>query len=46
MKHVRAGKAQFLAEIAAAGFEPLPTPDAPRFKENFFALFRRAERPQ
>jgi ubiquinone/menaquinone biosynthesis C-methylase UbiE len=46
MKHVRAGKAQFLAEITAAGFEPLPTQGAPRFKENFFAQFRRAERPQ
>jgi ubiquinone/menaquinone biosynthesis C-methylase UbiE len=46
MKHVRAGKAQFLAEIAAAGFEPLETPDAPRFKENFFAEFRRIERPR
>jgi ubiquinone/menaquinone biosynthesis C-methylase UbiE len=46
MKHVRAGKAQFLAEIAAAGFEPLETPDPPRFKENFFAAFRRIERPR
>jgi ubiquinone/menaquinone biosynthesis C-methylase UbiE len=45
MKHVRAGKAQFLAEIAAAGFEPLETPDPPRFKENFFAAFRRMEQP-
>jgi ubiquinone/menaquinone biosynthesis C-methylase UbiE len=44
LKHVRAGKAQFLAEITAAGFEPLETPDAPRFKENFFAAFRRIER--
>jgi ubiquinone/menaquinone biosynthesis C-methylase UbiE len=46
LKHVRAGKAQFLAEITAAGFEPLETPDAPRFKENFFAAFRRGERPE
>jgi ubiquinone/menaquinone biosynthesis C-methylase UbiE len=46
MKHVRAGKAQFLAEIAAAGFEPLKNPGAPVFKENFFAEFRRVERDQ
>jgi ubiquinone/menaquinone biosynthesis C-methylase UbiE len=45
LKHVRAGKAQFLAEIAAAGFELLETPDAPKFKENFFAAFRRMEQP-
>jgi ubiquinone/menaquinone biosynthesis C-methylase UbiE len=44
MKHVRAGKAQFLSEITAAGFEPIKTPDPPRFKENFFAEFRRVER--
>ena len=43
MKHVRAGKAQFLGEIATAGFAPLETPDPPRFKENFFATFRRVE---
>jgi ubiquinone/menaquinone biosynthesis C-methylase UbiE len=44
LKHVRAGKAQFLAEIAAAGFELLETPNAPKFKENFYAEFRRIER--
>jgi ubiquinone/menaquinone biosynthesis C-methylase UbiE len=44
LKHVRANKAQFLAEITAAGFEPVETPDAPALKENFFAAFRRVER--
>jgi ubiquinone/menaquinone biosynthesis C-methylase UbiE len=44
MKHVRAGKAQFIAEITAAGFEPMQTADPPKFKENFFAEFRRVDR--
>jgi ubiquinone/menaquinone biosynthesis C-methylase UbiE len=42
-KHVRADKAQFLAEIAAAGFEPLAMPNPPALAENFFAEFRRLE---
>jgi predicted methyltransferase len=42
--HVRADKAQFLSEVSAAGFEPIPAPGAPRMKENFFAEFRRVER--
>jgi ubiquinone/menaquinone biosynthesis C-methylase UbiE len=44
LKHVRADKAQFLAEITAAGFELIKSPDPPRLKENFFAEFRRVER--
>jgi SAM-dependent methyltransferase len=44
LKHVRADKAQFIAEIRAAGFEPIRTPEPPRLKENFFAEFRRVER--
>ncbi len=44
-KHVRADKATFLKEIEAAGFEPIPIEDAPKLEENFFAGFRKAERP-
>jgi hypothetical protein len=44
LKHVRADKTRFLAEIAAAGFEPIKTPDPPRMSENFFAEFRRVDR--
>jgi ubiquinone/menaquinone biosynthesis C-methylase UbiE len=44
LKHVRAEKAKFLAEIAAAGFEPLRTSAPPPLKENFFAEFRRLDR--
>jgi ubiquinone/menaquinone biosynthesis C-methylase UbiE len=44
LKHVRADKARFIAEITAAGFEPIKSPDPPRLKENFFAEFRRVER--
>jgi ubiquinone/menaquinone biosynthesis C-methylase UbiE len=44
LKHVRADKAKFLAEIAAAGFEPIRSPEAPKLKENFFAEFRRIDR--
>ena len=44
LKHVRADKARFIAEITAAGFEPIKNPDPPRLKENFFAEFRRVER--
>jgi len=44
LKHVRADKSQFLAEIAAAGFAPIASPDAPKLAENFFAEFRRVER--
>jgi ubiquinone/menaquinone biosynthesis C-methylase UbiE len=43
LKHVRADKARFIAEITAAGFEPIKNPDPPRLKENFFAEFRRVE---
>jgi ubiquinone/menaquinone biosynthesis C-methylase UbiE len=44
LKHIRADKARFLAEITAAGFEPVATAEAPRLAENFFAAFRKAER--
>jgi ubiquinone/menaquinone biosynthesis C-methylase UbiE len=44
LKHVRADKAKFLAEIAAAGFEPIKTSEPPPLKENFFAEFRRLDR--
>jgi ubiquinone/menaquinone biosynthesis C-methylase UbiE len=44
LKHIRADKARFIAEIIAAGFEPIKNPDPPRLKENFFAEFRRVER--
>jgi predicted methyltransferase len=46
LKHVRDDKARFLAEIRAAGFEPIATPDPPRLKENFFSAFRRVDRPR
>lgn len=45
LKHVRADKSRFVAEIVAAGFEPIETPGAPRLAENFFAGFRRSGRP-
>ena len=44
-KHVRADQSTFRSEIGAAGFEPIPTPDAPKLAENFFAEFRKVERP-
>jgi ubiquinone/menaquinone biosynthesis C-methylase UbiE len=42
LKHVRASKAVIIKEIERAGFTGIPTPDAPRFKENFFLKFRKA----
>jgi ubiquinone/menaquinone biosynthesis C-methylase UbiE len=45
LKHVRAGKDVFIAEIKAAGFVPIETPDAPKLKENFFQKFRRVNDP-
>jgi predicted methyltransferase len=44
-KHVRAPKSVFVAEILDAGFEPLPVPNAPALKENFFLQFRRTDSP-
>jgi ubiquinone/menaquinone biosynthesis C-methylase UbiE len=44
-KHIRADKSVFLQEITRAGFEPVATPDAPALTENFFAKFRRVEKP-
>jgi ubiquinone/menaquinone biosynthesis C-methylase UbiE len=46
LKHVRASKDVFLAEIKAAGFTQVETPDAPRLKENFFVKFRRTDEPE
>jgi ubiquinone/menaquinone biosynthesis C-methylase UbiE len=45
LKHIRAGKLQFLSEIGAAGFERIASPEAPRLDENFFAVFRKVEQP-
>ena len=39
LKHVRAGQAVFRKEIGDAGFTAIPTPNAPKLKENFFARF-------
>ncbi len=45
LKHVRAEKAVVIKEIERAGFAALPTPDTPRFKENFFSRFGRSGGP-
>jgi ubiquinone/menaquinone biosynthesis C-methylase UbiE len=45
LKHVRAGKDVFAAEIRAAGFAPVPAPEAPPLKESFFLRFRRTDGP-
>lgn len=39
--HVRADPAVFVAEIKAAGFEPLPIPNPPALKENVIFRFRK-----
>ena len=41
-KHVRATRGEFVAEIRAAGFEPVGLASAPELKENFIAAFRKA----
>jgi hypothetical protein len=41
-KHVRATRGEFVAEIRAAGFEPVVLASAPELKENFIAAFRKA----
>jgi predicted methyltransferase len=41
LKHVRAGKDAFRAEVVAAGFEPIEAADAPKLNENFFLVFRK-----
>lgn len=45
LKHVRASQAVFCAEIEAAGFQRLDTPNAPALRENFFLRFRKVEKP-
>jgi SAM-dependent methyltransferase len=39
LKHVRASQAVFRKEIEDAGFTPIPTPNPPKLKENFFLRF-------
>jgi ubiquinone/menaquinone biosynthesis C-methylase UbiE len=39
LKHVRAGKDEFLKEIQLAGFIPTELKDPPKLKENFVAAF-------
>lgn len=41
MGHVRAGQEVFAAEIAAAGFEPVPQAQIAGLKENYILRFRR-----
>ncbi len=43
--HARAPKEVYFQEITAAGFELVPTPEAPPLRENFLAVFRKVERP-
>jgi ubiquinone/menaquinone biosynthesis C-methylase UbiE len=43
--HIRAPKEVFFKEIVAAGFELVPSPQAPPLKENFFAVFRKVDAP-
>lgn len=47
LKHVRASQAEFIQEIEAAGFEldKSQADQRPQFKENFFAKFRRVDKP-
>lgn len=41
LKHVRASQAVFRKEIEDAGFVMIPTPDAPKLKENFLLRFEK-----
>lgn len=43
--HARAPKEVYFQEITAAGFELVPTPEAPPLRENFFAVFRKVDAP-
>ncbi len=45
LKHVRADRGTFVREIRSAGFEPIEVESAPELKENFFAAFRKSDRP-
>lgn len=43
-KHIRAEKSVFIAEIKAAGFEPVTVTESIPLKENFIARFRKIEK--
>lgn len=43
--HIRAPKEVFFREITAAGFQLVPTPQAPPLRDNFFAMFQKIETP-
>ncbi|MDG3005689.1 class I SAM-dependent methyltransferase [Paludisphaera mucosa] len=45
LKHVRAGQAEFLKEIEAAGFKLDPDGPKPALEENFFARFTKPVEP-
>jgi hypothetical protein len=45
LEHIRASKEAFIAEIESAGFERVDVARPPTFEENFFARFRKAEKP-
>jgi SAM-dependent methyltransferase len=45
LEHIRADKKTFLKEIESAGFERVEVKDAPEFKENFLAKFRKVDKP-
>jgi ubiquinone/menaquinone biosynthesis C-methylase UbiE len=44
LKHVRASKSVFLAEIESAGFSRVDTPGVPALRDNFFARFRKLDK--
>jgi hypothetical protein len=44
-QRARAPKEVYYREITAVGFELIETKDAPAIKDNFYAEFRRVERP-
>lgn len=48
LRHVRASKEEFIQEIEAAGFQldKSQADQQPKFKENFFAKFRRVDKPK
>ncbi len=47
LKHVRASQKVFKSEIESAGFKAMDVDNPPKFKQNFFLMFRRLdEKPQ